>query len=134
MSDREQIEPCEYRYLDSGIHHFVFHESSRAAIDTFITLLTEAYEGVPPDQTQRILFDVQPNDLPLAYLFWAMQRWLSARKTHIPTRLAILIASHTLVPLVDTFLRGLRLSTLRARIFVHANTDEATHWLLQDHN
>ena len=132
MAELTNADPCVHALLDNGIHEFVFYESSRQAVDRLFAQLTQLYDGLTTDQPVPLLFDVREHDLPLAYLFMTFQKWTAGRKQHRPARLAILTDEHTLVPLVDAFLRTLRTTYLKARFFARPQRDEAVDWLVYD--
>jgi len=67
-------DPCVHTLLESGIHEFIFNESSRDAVDKLFELLTQVYAEIPPDQTVLMLFDFRQRDLPLAYVFSSFHR------------------------------------------------------------
>lgn len=125
---------CIYTQLDHNIHHVYFTESTRTATDEFFALLGDIYDEhaanpLPNGEKVRILFEMEKEYLPIMYSITSYRGWRTSRATHPLTRIAIISGSELLMPIVNSFIRNMRLGHLEAQFFKKANKDAAIEWL-----
>lgn len=133
MENKELSLPdMDYRRLDNGIHLFTFKKSSRAAIDSWISMSETLIKEAPPDGVVTVLYDLSTSGmLPLSY---GTQRLAALTKSYpkrARTRGAFVIPPSFLSSLITAFSRLLHLDREEMRFFPVAKRDEAVAWLLE---
>jgi hypothetical protein len=129
---------CIHRHLENGIHEFVFTESSRAAVDEWMSLLEQIYEQYAdqtPELVRMSLIDVrQSGTLPLNYFFKSWQDW--NRKHPAPTDTKGRVAglhnvNEFVVGLVQSFANLFSPDT-KVSFFKGDKREDAIAWLLKE--
>jgi hypothetical protein len=125
---------CAYRKLDNGINEFVFHESSKAAIDDFFYTLEKLLRTTPSHVTLRYLVDIAQGDRAVSIV--TLTQRFRRLETQIPQRArgrtAILHKPGALITLFDNLIRTLAPSRDVTRFFPMERRDEAIRWLLAE--
>lgn len=120
--DTKRLPSCIFRTRDDGIHEFTFLKSERAAIDQYITHLTNLFSGPKRQERVRILIDLRESGaLPLPYLFQRSREFIANTPNLSTTQMAIVYGGGLMTSVTDAFFRALRLEILRVRWFSNEN-------------
>jgi hypothetical protein len=127
--------PCLHITLDNGIHHFVFSESSPAAVDAWIDALETLYRSSASDTVLRMLVDSREADVQPLHYVTRRGREVNDRYPDRPeTRTAFLYRDNFSASLARTCIVMLsRIGRDSVQFFPGAE-EEATAlaWLLKD--
>ncbi len=125
---------CAYTLLDSGVHEFVFLESSKAAIEEFFSYLEPILKNTPHDQTARYIVDVTGGDREVSIV--AMTQRFRRLETSLPHRArgrsAILHKPNIAITFFDGLIRALAPTRDVTRFFTADRREEALAWVLSD--
>jgi hypothetical protein len=120
---------CTYRRLDNGVHEFVMHESSRAAVDEFIAAIAQMAQSLPPGRSSPSLIDTRVGLQPLHYSFTRMMKLVQQYPApDNASRVAMIVQPHVLLQSVATFMR--LFPWTRTRFFTPDHYAEALAWLV----
>lgn len=124
--------PCEYIHHNSGIHEFIFHEASRAAVDEFIAHINRIMRQSPPDKTTLILIDVSPSGpVPMGY-FIERVRHIVARAPHrLPTRATVLYRDKSVMAIMHHIVTMLAGHQDQISFHPVGQRTKAINWLLE---
>jgi len=139
--DAQQVtdKPCIYHLLDGDIHQFTLQESTRDAVDGFISVMQSLSLELPADDTMLILFDVRASGVPPLRYFSAkvlnmMKTLQQANQVH-PARTAILYRDQAMLSLLRTGMDLMSLTNWSNFMRAFDDRDAALNWLaLQSSN
>ena len=120
---------CEYTQLPTGIHEFIFHKSSRSAVDFHIGTVEDICKNTSDDERRYFLSDFSESGmLPIRYGMNKVRDLSKAGITLNNLTIAIVIndnlMTQTLTTLVNTFAKNTKI-----RFFGVKAKDEALQWL-----
>ena len=123
---------CVYNQIASGIYHFMFTSSSRAAADEYIDHMTALYQDRGYEPMLRFMIDANLGRLPLNHLILRLKQLLENFPNRPPTRTAFL-ANSGMASLLAGMIRLLPMQNKdKVRFFDPGAQDQAIHWLLSD--
>lgn len=133
---QEEKQVVDYILHDNGIHEFIFYESSRKAVDAWITKTEEitAASEATPDQTVRYLYNQVTSGMqPANYAFRRSQDMIKKYPKRARSRTVFLTNPGFFVSLMDAFVKLLRTEDKDRVQFINGDKrDEAIAWLLSD--
>ncbi|MCC7208210.1 MAG: STAS/SEC14 domain-containing protein [Anaerolineae bacterium] len=122
----------DYQLLDNGIHLHIFKKSTRAAIDSWISMAETLINETTPNDTVCVLYDLSASGmLPLSYGTQRLSELTKKYPKRSKTRGAFVIPPSFLSSLIVAFSRLLHLDREEMRFFPIARRDEAVAWLLE---
>ncbi len=122
---------CTYKHLENGIHHLIFTEATRKALDECLGYMDGIYKVHPPAERLMFMFDLRLKGLPpLNHVLRSAKKFYSRIPVQPETRAAYLYKSGALISLGQTFLDLLGLTTER-RFYTADQEAEAVEWLLE---
>ncbi len=124
--------PCSHYVLDNGVHLMVMHESSREAVDVWLSHITDLmhYLYIHRDAYAPVLLDVrEPGMMPVGYATYSVKLWSKEymRPPHID--LAVVYRYGLLHSLAQAFSNLSRIED-GVRLFHNGRYDDAMDWLL----
>jgi hypothetical protein len=126
-------EVVTYSKLQNGIHEFVFHESSRRALDQWIAKLEEIYRATPEGEIIRSIYDqVESGMQPAAYASRISNDMLKRLPHRNATRTVFLVNKSFFISIMESFVRLIERNTDKTRFIDGEKRDEAIAWLLAD--
>jgi hypothetical protein len=124
---------CSYTLLPNAVHEFVFHESSRAAVNQWIDQLAHILDTSPKASVLPIVVDTRQVEtlLPVAYLIQKLRDIYLDYNWRPSMRLAFLSGNSSMIVFVQ-FLAELAAFSKAKRIeyYQSYSQDEAYAWLL----
>lgn len=124
---------CEYILHDSGIHEFIFHESSRRTVDEFMGYLDEIAFNVSPEDTVLMVVDIsRSGNPPMAYLLSSARSHTKSYPHRISSRIANIYGDARFMSLLDSTTRLLASGKDKVRFFKLENRDQAFKWLIEE--
>jgi len=128
-----KTEAVTYTKLENGIHEFVFHESSRRALDQWVEKLEEIYHETPEEETIRAIYDQVISGMqPAAYSFRISTNMLKRLSHRNPARTVFLVNKGFFVSIMESFVRLIERNVDKTRFIDGDKRDEAIEWLLAD--
>ena len=128
-----KTEAVTYSKLENGIHEFVFHESSRRALDQWIAKLEEVYRATPEEETIRAIYDqVESGMQPAAYSFRISNNMIKNLPHRNASRTVFLVNKGFFVSIMESFVRLIERGEDKTRFIDGDLRDEAINWLLED--
>jgi len=122
---------CRYTRLDSGVHCFVFENSSRVSFDQFMDKLSTVTESSSPDKPLLVLLDWRLSGLPpLRYAFQKSQAYMKRFPNYSGGKTAYLYRMGTLITLAQSFVNLLH-AKASGRFFAEDQQEAAIRWLLE---
>ena len=122
---------CHYTWLEGGIHQFVFETGSRQTIDEWTNYADALIVDASPDNIYLQLIDTAGvGDIPVPYGYEKVKQLSAVHPNIIYSRTAFIHAHSSLVFLVNTYMKMLRLP-LKARFFNADQRQAAIDWLLE---
>lgn len=120
-----------YTWLANGqIHEMHFAESSRQAVDEWLTVMRAIYANAQPSDTLRLLFDMsESGTMPLMYAIGEGKRFADSLPHHPTARVAMLHPSDRIRPFANAILGALKMGHLRTRFFDVDDRAGALAWL-----
>lgn len=120
---------CEYNQLPTGIHEFIFHKSSRSAVDFHISTVEDICKTTSDDERRFFLSDYSESGmLPIRYGMTKVRDMAKAGVSLNNLTIAIVIndnlMTQTFTTLVNTFARNTKI-----RFFSERAKAEALQWL-----
>lgn len=115
-----------------GIHHIVFLQSSRDAIEAWVDIMDSIYAGLTPEDEVRFLFDERPSGpLPLTYSINRGIRWARGLEHHPNARVAFLFPDRMIASLANSMLGMVQrqMGHLSVRLFNPDQEAQAIAWL-----
>lgn len=124
-----------YHNQQRDIHEFIFHESTREAVDGFWTKLEQLAIESQPGETYRIWMDVcESGQQPLRYFFARAtemaQKYPKERRGS--GRFVLIYRDATLLGTIESFFRILNPPNIRVRFYSEDRSGEALQWVLSD--
>lgn len=120
-------------YPQSEVHHIMYLESSRAAVEEWAQVMNAIYIDLPDDAAVRLMLDERLSGaLPLTYAINRGVRWArSMGRLTIKTRLAYMFHDAKIAPLGNAMMAVVQrqIRTLNVRLFAPNQEAEAVQWL-----
>lgn len=124
---------CEFIRHETGINEYIFHESSRQAVNEFMVHNDELAYNTPEDEVSLVLIDISPSGLPpLAYFLSKVREAQKKYPYRLSSRVAVVYTDSRLLGLMDNTVRLLTSTKDIARFFKLEQRDQAYDWLLGD--
>lgn len=122
-----------YQWLpDSQVHKISFAESSRQAVDEWLTVMKSLYDRLASTDKIRLLFDMsQSGTMPLIYAIGEGKRFADNLTFHPESRVAMLHPADRIRPFANVVLNALKMKHLRTRFFDVEDQDGAIAWLTE---
>lgn len=127
-------QPCTYNVLTSGIHQVVMHESSRAAVDSWLNTMTDLMYDLylyGENTYAPVLLDLRtPGMMPVGYATFAVKLW--AQEYNPPPMIDLAVVyRYGLLGNLAIALSSLSRIEDGVRLFHKGRYDEANTWLLE---
>lgn len=124
--------PCSHLVLESGIHLMVMHESSRYAVDHWLSHMTDLMYHLlmHRDAYAPVLLDLrEPGMMPVGYATYAVRLWSREYQNPPQIDMAVVYRYGLLHKLAVAFSDLSRIED-GVRLFHNGRYDDATTWLL----
>lgn len=115
---------------DVQIHQMTFAESSHPAVDDWVSMMSQVYAALAPDDVLRLLIDMSASGMmPLIYSMGQGKRLADGLAFHPMSRVAMLHPSDRIRPFANAMMNTLRMGHLRTRFFDVDDHAGAVAWL-----
>ena len=133
MSEASGSLGCEYNLLETGIHQFIFRDSSKAAIEEFFHKLERILSRTNQSEIARYIVDITQSgeqDVSLVANVQRFRRLETLYPQRARGRTVILHRPGLKYTFIDGFIRALAPNRDITRFFEVNKRDEAIGWLL----
>lgn len=133
MSETSSPPGCEYNLLETGIHDFIFRDSSKAAIEEFFHQLEQILSRTNHSEIARYIIDITQSgeqDVSLVANVQRFRRLETLYPHRARGRTVILHRPGLKYTFIDGFIRALAPNRDITRFFEVSRRDEAIEWLL----
>ncbi len=134
MTDGSVEQGLEHHLHTTGIHEFVFHESSHRIVDVWLSHTTAIAKTTPSTTIVRYLLVYSSKDmLPLMHVFSRLQKLIREMPDRHYTRVAVMHQPNFMVSIAQLFIKALGTGDKdRVRFFSLDDREAAVAWLLRD--
>lgn len=124
---------CSYHQHENLIHVYTFHDSSREAIDDWLSQMTElatALNARPETEPVLIIVDYSGvgRTAPINYTMNKVTQWMKNTHRRHQAHVAVIMGNNAIIKVVDFTLRTFRLSDT-VRLFRTMDYEAAIAWL-----
>jgi hypothetical protein len=125
---------CTYHQLDSGIHEFIFQDSSKEALDQFFHHLEQVFAQSQGSPLHRYIVDITRGDreVSIVNMTTRFRRLETQFPTRAPGRTALLVKSGSFLSVIDGIIQALAPRRDETRFFPVEKREDALQWLLRD--
>ena len=135
MQETRTLAGCTYSPLDHHIHHMLFHDNSKQAVDEFFDALESALSRTPIDTHLLLIVDISQlgTTLPsLNYVRFRTRLLFSRLPERAPSRFVIIHNYGMMVSILRTFIKVMETrQSNQFNFFSLENQHEAIPWLLE---
>jgi hypothetical protein len=125
---------CTYTRLETGVHEFIFRDSSKEALDEFFHQLEQIFAATAGAALNRYIVDITGGDREVSIV--SMTTRFRRLETHFPNRppgrTALLLKGGPMLTVIDGIIRALAPRRDETRFFAADKRDEALAWLLAE--
>lgn len=129
---KEMYIPCSHYVLDNGVHLMMMHESSREAVDMWLSHMTDLMNHlyIQRDAYAPVILDLrEPGMMPVGYATYSVRLW--AKEYQRPPRVDIAVVyRYGLLHKLATALSELSRIEDGVRLFHKGRYDDAMDWLM----
>lgn len=114
MQDKTIEKHITYSYIaEDDIHVFVFHQSTRQAVDEWVEQMDLIYAELTEDSIVRILMDIRESGaLPVNHAITRGREWMNSLLIHPPAALVYLTGGDLVTKLISNIISSMRLGHL----------------------